>query len=216
MSNFLYSAWRTFYTLFFENIAYVLFVMAIFIAVSLWRHKKLKKPFHPFHEGGFFLLVLWMTAIAMMTFIPQFSFGVAGGKFYFNLGVHFGIVPEQINLIPFQVFQDIQTAKNALDDTRSQWYLVVNIACNLVMLAPLGFFLPLLWKKFTLPKVLLCGLGCTLLIEFCQLFEQGKRTDIDDVWMNVIGILLGYLLFLLVRKCFPAFFRRFRVEQTQS
>lgn len=65
---------------------------------------------------------------------------------------------------------------------------------NLLIFAPLGFYMCLWWRKHPhkwllyLFPVLLAGV-----IEACQYFFKIGQSDIDDLWMNVVGFLLGIL-----------------------
>lgn len=71
---------------------------------------------------------------------------------------------------------------------------------NIAMFVPLGFFLPLLWKKYRkFHRAMLLGLGATVFIELAQLLTY-RATDINDVITNSIGAFVGYLLYLLLRK----------------
>ena len=84
-----------------------------------------------------------------------------------------------ISLIPFS------------DGTR---WLGVQRVLNAVMFAPLGFLLPVLWRKcrkwsFTT----LTGFLLSLTIEVLQMFCF-RATDVDDLLMNTLGALLGYFL----------------------
>ena len=77
---------------------------------------------------------------------------------------------------------------------------VINLAGNVLIFAPLGVLPPLLWKRWrhlwtTVP--LSAGISC--LIEFLQLF-LGRSVDVDDLILNTLGGLLGYLLFCLIPK----------------
>lgn len=92
-----------------------------------------------------------------------------------------------LNLIPFEIF------------TKELVLSLLNIA----MFVPLGFFLPLLWKKYRrLKNTLLFGVGATVFIELAQLFTY-RATDINDLITNTAGALLGYLLFRLAHKLRP-------------
>ena len=74
---------------------------------------------------------------------------------------------------------------------------------NVLLFVPIGFLLPLLWKRFEKPQLtLLCGFLLSLSIELLQLFNN-RITDIDDLLMNTAGSILGYLLFVLAKKIFP-------------
>ncbi|MCC0693232.1 VanZ family protein [Clostridioides sp. ZZV14-6387] len=73
---------------------------------------------------------------------------------------------------------------------------------NIIMFMPLGFLLPLIWKEFrNIINVSITGLGFSLSIEFCQLFNL-RTTDIDDLMMNTLGAILGYLIWICVNKLF--------------
>ncbi len=97
-----------------------------------------------------------------------------------------------INLVPFR---DIKTHFH-------------QYALNVLLFVPVGCLLPLLWGRFQKwYRVLLCGFLFSLAIEIVQMFGD-RITDIDDLMMNTLGMGVGYLLFLLVRRIFPKVSRR--------
>ena len=68
---------------------------------------------------------------------------------------------------------------------------------NIIMLMPLGFLLPYIWKNFRNPiKVALTGLVFSVFIEFAQL-PTNRLVDIDDLLMNTLGAVLGYVVWKL-------------------
>ncbi|WP_125114586.1 VanZ family protein [Agathobaculum sp. Marseille-P7918] len=79
---------------------------------------------------------------------------------------------------------------------------VANIAGNAVLLAPLGFLLPLFWSYFDGAKrTILFGFGMSLSIELIQLVAGGV-TSVDDLILNTVGAALGFALAkLLLRSC---------------
>lgn len=71
---------------------------------------------------------------------------------------------------------------------------------NILLFVPLGFFLPWLWKSFRkFPYTLLFGMGLSLFIEVVQMFV-GRATDINDLMMNTVGVLLGFGLSKLLPR----------------
>jgi len=77
---------------------------------------------------------------------------------------------------------------------------IINLAGNVLIFAPLGFVPPLLWRRWRhLWAVVPLSAGVSCLIEFLQLF-LGRSVDVDDVILNTLGGLLGYLLFCLIPK----------------
>ncbi|MBV7389588.1 VanZ family protein [Enterococcus alishanensis] len=83
---------------------------------------------------------------------------------------------DEISLVPFQASS-----------------LMTNIL-NAFMFMPLGFLLPLIWKKyrqwFTSTSL---AFGFSLMIELLQLFNR-RVTDINDLMMNTLGAFLGFLM----------------------
>ena len=113
------------------------------------------------------------------------AFSVAGIGSVWDIGQYGGIIRiEEINLIPFNS-EGIRT------------YIL-----NIIMFMPLGFLLPLIWEKFrNFVKVFYTGLGFSLAIEICQLFNH-RATDIDDLMMNSLGAVLGYFIWVCVSNLF--------------
>ena len=92
-----------------------------------------------------------------------------------------------INLIPFI---DIST-------NYGQYLL------NIVLFIPVGFLLPMIWEHFKKKRLLFTtGLLFSLFIELMQLFGI-RATDIDDLMMNTAGTIVGYYLFVLIKRIFP-------------
>lgn len=63
---------------------------------------------------------------------------------------------------------------------------------NIVLFIPLGILLPAVSAKVRLPGAVLAGVFFSLLIELSQLFNN-RSTDVDDLLLNLLGALLGYL-----------------------
>ncbi|GKX68155.1 VanZ family protein [Inconstantimicrobium mannanitabidum] len=72
---------------------------------------------------------------------------------------------------------------------------------NLLLLAPFGFFTPIIFKKIKSKWLLnlLIALIFSGSIEFLQMFS-GRYAQIDDVLMNTLGSLLGYIVYVLLSK----------------
>lgn len=79
-----------------------------------------------------------------------------------------------------------------------------NTALNVILFVPLGVMLPFLWKKYRAMKsTLLFGFGMTLTIELLQLLTF-RATDINDIIANTLGTIIGYFIFAVMAKIFPA------------
>ena len=71
---------------------------------------------------------------------------------------------------------------------------VVNFIGNIVAFMPMGLIPPLiLGRRTKLWHVALFGLSLSLAIEGGQYLSGRRVTDVDDLILNTLGSLLGYL-----------------------
>ena len=85
----------------------------------------------------------------------------------------------------------------------TQWWALKNLLGNIIPFIPFGFFLPITYKKFSSAiKVLSIGLVSIVLIEIFQFFTKLGSFDVDDIILNMIGIVCGYLMFLVINRIF--------------
>ncbi|WP_071131161.1 VanZ family protein [Enterococcus timonensis] len=76
---------------------------------------------------------------------------------------------------------------------------------NIVLFFPIGFLLPLFWKRFgNFFATMFTGIFFSAAIEVLQMFA-GRISDVDDLIMNSLGTLLGFIIFLMIRLIFPRF-----------
>lgn len=74
----------------------------------------------------------------------------------------------------------------------------LNIFGNLIAFMPFGFFLPVIWKKMEhWYTTTLLSFTFSLAIETTQLICRVGSFDVDDLLLNTIGGLCGYLVFCL-------------------
>jgi glycopeptide antibiotics resistance protein len=74
---------------------------------------------------------------------------------------------------------------------------------NVVLFIPLGFYMPLLWKRFrSFLLTILLGFSITVLIELLQIFTY-RATDINDLITNTVGTILGFIAGRIALLLFP-------------
>jgi glycopeptide antibiotics resistance protein len=74
---------------------------------------------------------------------------------------------------------------------------------NIFLFIPFGFLLPLLWKKFGKAQLtFIYGALFSLSIEVIQIFGS-RISDIDDLLMNTAGTIIGYFLFVCMKRVIP-------------
>lgn len=76
---------------------------------------------------------------------------------------------------------------------------------NVLMFAPIGLALPFMQKRPGFGRTVLVGFCFTFGIEFLQGFSSQRDGNIDDVICNTLGVIVGYLLYLLIKLLFPKF-----------
>jgi glycopeptide antibiotics resistance protein len=73
------------------------------------------------------------------------------------------------------------------------------IVGNLIMLLPLGIYLPLLYKKLSnFFVVVLVSLFVSSFIELLQLVTSYRSADVDDVLLNTVGAAAGFLIYKIL------------------
>lgn len=76
----------------------------------------------------------------------------------------------------------------------------IDTILNVLLFLPLGFFIPLLYKKYNhISRIALTGFLLSLSIELVQMFGMGT-TDINDLITNTVGTCLGYFLYKVLSK----------------
>ncbi|PGU01329.1 MULTISPECIES: VanZ family protein [Bacillus] len=71
---------------------------------------------------------------------------------------------------------------------------------NIVLFMPFGFLLPTIWPHFRKMKNTVCaGFLFSLAIELSQLLNN-RITDIDDLFTNTLGAMVGYVLYRVLFK----------------
>lgn len=74
----------------------------------------------------------------------------------------------------------------------------INLIGNIILLVPVGFLIPCIYRKVTWRKVLLLAIASGLVIETMQTVLHVGIFDIDDVILNALGVMIGYWKFLIL------------------
>lgn len=101
---------------------------------------------------------------------------------------------EMINIIPFATI--IGYISRLISQDINISIVVINVITNLLLFAPMGFFIPMLFKdkiknikQFGITIVII-----TLIIEVLQFVTYRGATDIDDIILNTMGAIIVYVL----------------------
>lgn len=105
-----------------------------------------------------------------------------------------------INIVPFTEILRYEIGS-------SQFYL--NVIGNIFVFLPFGYFVSSYIKATRVSHILLVTLITSFTIEFVQHYI-GRSFDIDDILLNVVGSIVGFLLYIgftAIKKHLPKFFR---------
>ncbi|TYS17500.1 VanZ family protein [Rossellomorea vietnamensis] len=95
---------------------------------------------------------------------------------------------------------------SSIKDLMSHSYFMVplrNIAGNIILFVPLGFMLPLKFNKFnSVLMVGLVGLLSSTFIELIQLWLPIRAIDVDDILLNTLGSMIGFLLLKTFKRIY--------------
>lgn len=75
--------------------------------------------------------------------------------------------------------------------------VLANLAGNIVIFVPYGFFISMASRSRGFFKTLFFSMGLSLCVEVTQLFTRVGSFDVDDILLNTIGGVTGYIVFLM-------------------
>ena len=152
--------------------------------ICRFRNKKL--PWK--REAELILVYICLVVVARFTFFP---FSKVNGLIQPLLFDPMNIFPPRINLVPILYLFDYEVRREAL----------INVIGNTAMFLPLGIVWPCVFRQLDTPaKAISAGVGISLFIEILQLPFFDRVSDIDDLLLNSIGFILGYGIYLIVKK----------------
>lgn len=164
-----------------------IFYFLIFAIIRLiWllcvRHRRTVKS-----EAGVWLFAFYVIFILMFTTFRD-------SYFPWQLNFHFNRPLNQINLVFLKETWKLAFAKSEVD-------FIYNCFGNVICFLPLGILAPFVFsKRQTFLKVVLGGILFSILIETLQFLLNTGVSDIDDVFFNTCGMIIGYLVYKILKK----------------
>ncbi len=132
------------------------------------------------HEAGLALFALYLCTVLAITFLPFHFMPGAVGRYEFDSTI-------------------LAMARGEYAAGNWVWAMMTG---NVLMLIPFGVLAPLLWEKLRGLRVLPAGLALILSIELLQPLT-GRSFDVDDIFLNFLGVLIGALFSLPVQILLP-------------
>ena len=137
------------------------------------------------------LIISWLLFIGYLIVLSYFLFF---SEYYGRTEIQ----PEyRYNLVLFTEIKRFVTYRSTLGFRA----VAVNLAGNVLAFVPFGVILPILnQKNARFFRIFLMSFFFSTLIEFLQLVYHVGIFDVDDIFLNTCGSLLGYFMYLLFRK----------------
>lgn len=140
-------------------------------------------------EAVLLLMYINLAVIIRFTFFPMSKIDGRIQPLIFDITTAY---PFRVNIFPLVNMFDYDNNHD----------LLLNVIGNIVMFIPSGIMLPIIYKHLnSFAKVILAGSGISLCIEILQLPFRVRASDVDDLILNTIGVMLGYGIYILI-QCF--------------
>ena len=134
--------------------------------------------------GGRVLFLIYLAGLCYFLFFAE------------NYGRIFGQENYRYNLVPFREIERFWTYRDELGI-----HSFYNLAGNILGFVPAGFFIPILWENKRGFFFTVCvTFDMSLLVEILQIVLRVGSFDVDDLILNTLGGIIGYLLLTLVGK----------------
>ena len=114
---------------------------------------------------------------------------------FFSSDYYRGNVEREIHYIPFG------TIMHFLFRVPSKKVMVINVFGNIVAFVPMGFLLPIIKRKSaSFKNTMLIVFFATCTVEITQYIAGVGVTDIDDIVLNFLGGVIGYVMYCAVYR----------------
>ena len=139
-------------------------------------------------EVELLLVYVCLVVVARFTFFP---FGKVDGHIQPLLFDPALMWPPRYNVRPIFYLMDYESLREAL----------LNLIGNIAMFLPIGIIWPAVFRQLdSHGKVIAAGVGFSVCIEILQLPFFDRVSDVDDLILNSLGFLMGYGVYLLVKR----------------
>lgn len=165
----------------------LLFLLALFFYLGTFLLSKYLKSNKPMKIYLYTIFILYIITLIQLTLFDS-DYGRVGLNFFDWCKENFEVYLKNNNLIPFKTIIEYIARQDRV--------ALINLFGNILAFAPMGFFLPLLFKKQNkLKNFILTNITIILTIEVLQFLSLSGSFDIDDLILNLLGALLIYGLY---------------------
>ena len=133
---------------------------------------------------------LWFFVYAVLMLWLLFGQRMEGGLSEISMQTDGG----KINLVPLETIKLYWHILQKGAEEKLFVHALLNLAGNVVMFIPLGWFLPRIWRMFRgFWRTMIFTASLICLVELLQYMTGLGSCDIDDLILNASGAFLGYI-----------------------
>lgn len=166
-------------------------IIILIIEVIRFAKRNKEEKFFGFREFMTLIFRFYILMVIIVTFFPLVIGGYVGQP--------------SMNIVPvFNTIKDIYKVPIGMESYMVRFW-IKNILGNILLLLPLGIFLPMCFKRLRSFKstVITCAL-VSLSIEVVQYismyFGNFRSCDIDDIILNTLGGMIGFIIYKVINK----------------
>ena len=166
-------------------------IIILIIEMIKFIKRNKEEKFLNFREVMSLMFKFYILMVIIVTFFPL----VIGGY----------IGKPSMNIVPvFNTIKDIYEVPIEMESYMVRFW-IKNILGNILLLLPLGIFIPMFFKRLRSFKstVITCAL-VSLSIEVVQYismyFGNFRSCDIDDIILNTLGGMIGFIIYKVIDK----------------
>ena len=142
----------------------------------------------------FILFIIYCAAMLLLLFARSSRY--AGGSYIEQLKMN-------LNLVPLDTMRRFVYVIKHNSNPHMLRYAHLNLGGNVAAFIPFGFFLPCLFDKQRKFFVFIASVvGTVSAVELTQLFTLRGSCDVDDLILNLIGSLMGFLLWRIAFRLY--------------
>ncbi len=149
---------------------------------------------------SWFIFVIYLIALVYFLFFSEQLGRVPSDEYKYSL-------------VPFKEIRRYLRYGRAIGG----YYVMLNLLGNIVCFMPFGFVLPVIsrnQRKFW--KITLLSFLTSLLVELIQLVSKVGSCDVDDMLLNTLGGMTGYVLFRIFHRILFCRKKESRQQETQK
>lgn len=156
---------------------FLIFVIGRLIWLLCIRHRRTIRSEAGVWIWAFYLILLFMFTTFRKSYFP------------WQISLDLNRPLNQINLVFMKETWKLIYGQSRID-------FLYNSFGNVLCFVPIGILTPIVFsKKMNFIRTLVFGIGLSLIIESLQFVLDTGVTDIDDVFFNTCGLILGYVIY---------------------